>query len=339
MVSPMKKVLVTGANGHLGFNLAKLLATSGYQVRVTVRNLNDGSKTNHLKPLGVELVEADLMRPESLDKAMAGIEGLFQVAAVYATVASDPRKEIIDPSVVGGLNALKAAHRAGIQKVVFTSSVAAVGSVPLGAPPRDESFWNERGIDPYTRAKTLAEKQAWEFAEKNDLKLVTILPSAIIGPGFYRHTPSTLLFELLLRRKVPFVLPMSLGLVDARDCARAHILAFENPRAQGRYIVSSWFLSISEIFQTIQRIDPNIRIPSAKFPTKLMGVLPALDWLGNKLMGTPRFTTREFIAEYGGRALNCTSEKIRRDLEWTPMDLTQSLQDTLAWTRQIFLQV
>ncbi len=100
----MRKVLVTGANGDLGFNIAKRLVHTGYQVRVTVRNLNDPAKTGHLKPLGVELVEADLMRPESLEKAMAGVEGLFQVAAVYATVARNPQKEIVDPSVIGGLN-------------------------------------------------------------------------------------------------------------------------------------------------------------------------------------------------------------------------------------------
>ncbi len=333
----MKKVLVTGANGHLGFNIVKLLVNQGYQVRATVRNLSDPAKAGHLKPLGVELAEANLMRPESLEKVMAGIEGLFQVAAVYATVARDPQKEIVDPSVVGGLNVLKAAHRAGVQKVVFTSSVAAIGSVPLGAPPRDESFWNERAIDPYTRAKTIAEKRAWEYAEKNNLKLVTILPSAIIGPGFYRHTPSTLLFELLLRGKVPFVLPMSMGLVDVRDCAQAHLLAYENPQAQGRYITSAWFASVGEIFQIIRGIDPGIKTPSMQLPAKLMGILPALDWLGNKLTGTPRFATREFIAEYGGRALNCSSEKVRRDLGWTPMNLTQSLQDTLIWIRRIFL--
>jgi dihydroflavonol-4-reductase len=335
----MKKVLVTGANGHLGFNLVKLLVEKGYQVRATVRNANDSSKTAHLKPLGVELAEADLMHPASLDKAMEDREGLFQVAAVYATVARDPQKEIIDPSVIGGLNVLKAAHKAGIQKIVFTSSVAAVGSVPLNSPPRDESFWNERAIDPYTRAKTIAEKKAWEYAEKNNLNLVTLLPSAIVGPGFYRHTPSTLMFELLLRGKVPFVLPMSLGMVDVRDCAQAHLLAYENPRAAGRYIASAWFSTIEEIFQVLKTIDPGLKVPTLKFPSRLLGILPALDWLGNKWSGTPRFATRKFLAEYGGRALNCKSDKARQELGWIPMELTASLKDTLAWIRETFIKI
>jgi dihydroflavonol-4-reductase len=334
----MKKVLVTGANGHLGFNIVRLLVEKGYSVRAGVRSLSNAAKAGPLRSLGVELVEADLMQPATLGKAMTGMEGLFQVAAVYATVARDPQKEIIDPSVTGGLNVLKAARQAGIQKVVFTSSVAAVGTVPVGAPPRDESSWNERAIDPYTRAKTLAEKQAWDYAQKNQMELVTLLPSAIIGPGFYRHTPSTLLFDLLLRGKVPLVLPLSLSLVDARDCARAHLAAYENPQAMGRYIVSAWFASVGELFEEIRKIDSSIKIPRLGLPAGMMGILPALDWLGNKMSGTPRFATREFIAEYGGRALNCSSERIRRELDWRPMGLADSLRDTLDWIRKIFFK-
>ena len=201
----MKKVLVTGANGHVGFSLAQLLKEKGYAVRASVRDRRDLGKTAHLKALGVSIVEADLMKPETLTAAMEGIEGVFQVAAVYSTYARNPQKEILDPSLIGGINVLEAAHAAGVQKVVFTSSVAAVGTVEAGGKPRTEADWNERAIDPYTRAKTEAEKRAWAYAQDKGLNMVSILPAAVIGPDFYRHTPSTQMFELLLRGRMPFL--------------------------------------------------------------------------------------------------------------------------------------
>src|SRR6187549_3001780 len=100
----MKHVLVTGANGHVGFNLVKELLAHGYRVRASVR---DPSKAKHVKELGdVEIVAADIMKPETLPPAMEGIDGVFQVAAVFAFHAKDPEKEIIAPIVIGGENVL-----------------------------------------------------------------------------------------------------------------------------------------------------------------------------------------------------------------------------------------
>jgi dihydroflavonol-4-reductase len=333
----MDRVLVTGANGHVGWNLVQLLVEKGYSVRAAVRNRNDSAKTKPLASLGVELVEADLLKPDTLDSAVKQMDGVFQVAAVYTTFAKNPQKEIIEPSVTGGINVLEAAKKGGVKKVVFTSSVAAVGTVEKGGAPRTEADWNERALDPYTFAKTEAEKRAWEFSRNSGLSMVSILPSAVIGPGFYRHTPSTQMFELLLRGKVPFILPMSLGFVDVRDVARAHVLAYENPRAEGRYICSAWFASVKEVFQIIYKLDPAIKVPTLRLPARLMGVLPALDWMGNKLMGLPRFMTKDFVREYGGRELHCSSDKIRRELGWQPLEFEQSLKDTLDWIRGTFL--
>ena len=114
----MKHVLVTGANGHVGYNLVKELLAHGYLVRASVR---DAAKAKHLRSLGdadrLEIVSADIMKPETLEPAMEGLDGVFQVAAVFAFHAKDPEKEIIDPSVVGGANVLRAAAKAKVKKV------------------------------------------------------------------------------------------------------------------------------------------------------------------------------------------------------------------------------
>ena len=119
-----KNVLVTGANGHVGFVLTKFLVERGYNVRASVRDKNNPELISHLSPLNVEIVELDLMKPETIENAMEGREGLFQGAAVYKSWAKNPQEEIIDPSIIGGINALKAARKANVKKVVFTSSTA-----------------------------------------------------------------------------------------------------------------------------------------------------------------------------------------------------------------------
>ncbi|MHB1626790.1 MAG: NmrA family NAD(P)-binding protein, partial [Bacilli bacterium] len=130
----MKKVLVTGANGHLGYNLTRLLVDDGYQVRVSVRDKNNSEKTRHLQNLGVEIVEADIMNVQTLKEAMREVDGVFQVAAVYNLTAKNPERDVKYPIITGGLNVLEAAKEEGVRKVVFTSSIVALGTVASGDP-------------------------------------------------------------------------------------------------------------------------------------------------------------------------------------------------------------
>lgn len=333
----MKDVLVTGANGHLGYNIARLLSEKGYRVRASVRDATDRSKTDHLRAIGVDVVEADLMRPDTLRRAMEGVDGLFHVAAVYNLTSKNPEKEVREPILQGSLNALRAAKEAGTKKVIYTSSVAAVGTVAAGEAPLTEKDWNDRAIEPYARAKMEAERQAWELARETGLNLVTILPGSIVGPGFHRHTPTTVAFELLLRGKVPVVLPLAFTFVDVRDVARAHLLAYENPASSGRYIASDRDCSMAELFAMVAEIDPTVPVPKARLSERLLPLVPVLDWLGNRLAGTPRFASRAMIREYGRRLQLVSSDRIRTELGWKPRDLKASIRDTLEWTRLRFI--
>ena len=334
----MKQVLVTGANGHVGGALVKLLAERGYKVRASVRDAGNAEKTRVLKQCGAEVVQADLMQPDSLARALEGMDGLFQVAAVYATVAKDPQREIIDPSIIGGMNALKAASTAGVKKVVFTSSVAAVGTDAPPEKPLTEEDWNDRAVAPYFIAKTKAERAAWDFAKSTGMNLVVINPCAVIGPGFNRHTPSTQFLEELLRGRLPMVLPLGFSFVDVRDVAMAHLLAYEKSQASGRYIVADRFFTMRELMLFLREMDPALAAPTRVAPRALLPALPMLDWLGNKVLGAPRQISQALVAELGGKYQRVSAERIRRDLGWTPMDFTQSIRDTLDWIRRTFMR-
>jgi len=167
----MEKVLVTGANGHLGFHIVSELVKRGYDVRASLRDINNPRKTNKLKDLGVEIVYADLLDRASLVKAMQGCDGLFQVAAGFKVHSNDMMQDVWRPAMDGTENALRAAHESGIKKVIYTSSVAAVGVTDDGVA-RDEQIWNDQAQEFYARAKNEAEKLAWKLKHELSLNLV-----------------------------------------------------------------------------------------------------------------------------------------------------------------------
>jgi dihydroflavonol-4-reductase len=328
----MKHVLVTGANGHVGYNLVQELLAHGYRVRASVR---DAARAKHLKDLGdVEIVSADIMKPDMLPAAMNGIDGLFQVAAVFAFHAKDPEKEIIEPSVVGGANVLRAAAKAGVKKIVFTSSTMAVGTHPEGKPALDESDWNDAAKDPYMIAKTRGEREAWRVAKETGLEMVVVNPTSIIGPGFFRHTPSTLMFEALLRRQVPILPPFFFSHADARDVAIGHRLAYENDAAEGRYILADEHVTMRELVDVVARVDPEVRVPKMTMPRAFLPGAVAFDALMHKLANRPRMLTREMVAELGGKEQRVSSARARKDLGWKPRPYEESVADTLKWVRE-----
>jgi len=260
----VKRVVVTGANGHVGYSVAKLLVARDYDVRATVRDASDPAKTAHLEAMGVEIVQADLMRPETLAPVMEGRDGLFQVAAVYRSWARDPQREIIEPSITGGINVLRAAHVAGVGRVVFTSSTAAVGRAGPDGAPLSEADWNDASRHPYSYAKTEAEHRAWAFAEESGLDLLVINPTAVIGPDFHRHTPSTVPYRMLLRGELRRIPPITYGLVDARDVAQGHVLAYETRQARGRHILCTECLPAAELVALVRDMTPRLRCRPAK---------------------------------------------------------------------------
>ena len=334
----MKTVLVTGANGHLGYNLVKLLKERGYSVKAGVREPDNLLKTTHLTSLNAEIVYVDILKLETLISAMDGVEGVFHAAAPYNITSKNPAKEVKEPIIMGTANVLKSVRDKGVKKLIYTSSTVAVGNDSAKGMELTEKDWNKAAIEPYARAKTEAEKNAWGLADKYQINMVTVLPSAMLGPYFYRHTPTTQSIEELMRGKIPFILPLFFNFVDVRDVALAHVLAYENDKSSGRYIASTFSGYLKELFYLIREIDPEIAIPAKILPKPLLKAVPIMDWLSNRLMKTPRFTTRLFIKEYGGKEPVFSSDRIQRELDWKPMDFKESVRDTILWVRKQFLK-
>ncbi len=327
-------VLVTGANGHVGNQLAAHLVKHDYRVRAMVRKPDEAKRDIEiLRHPSVEVVAGDIRDADAVARAVAGCEGVFQVAAVYAMHTANPQRDMIDPAVNGALNVLRASKAAGVRRVVLTSSLVAMGNHSTHEKPIDESFWNDAATEPYAKAKTLAERRSREFADESGLDLVCVNPTMVIGPGFPHHTPSTQLFENATRGLLPVLPPLEFTFVDVRDVASAHRLAFEKPEASGRYLCGNVTVTMRGVFECLQRIDPTIEVPRFNLPRAFLPFLPPLDWLQTKLLGTTRLMTSESLKEYASGAAYISNARIRHELGWEPRSFDASARDTLVWIR------
>lgn len=330
------KVLVTGANGHLGSNIVAELLAAGHAVRGSVRDVRDPLRTSHLRALGpVELVVGDLDRPETLRAAVEGQDAVIHTAAIYQFHAPGRAAEIIRASVGGVESVMRAAHDAGVSRVIVTSSTVTLPLVAPGDPPVDETAWASDLRVPYFRAKTEGERRAWGLADDLGIDLATVLPGAFGGPGFQRSTPTIDLVEAIMngvmRLGAP---PINYPWVDVRDVARAHRLVLEKG-ASGRFIaVNDRQPTMTEIAQTMHSIDHSIPNPLFTLPGFAMRLLPHIESATHRLLGIARASTPELMATVSGRVWSISNEKIRRELGWTPdISIKQSLTDTIAAIR------
>lgn len=256
MVLSKGLVAVTGASGYIGAWCVKSLVQSGYQARGTVRSLKKQEKVQHLKDMKepVHLFEADLLVEGSFDACFAGCTAVFHVASPFQLQVENPQKDLIDPAVIGTLNVLESCKKAGVKRVILTSSAAAIVDGTESINPekfKDKVFtekdWNTGSTlerDPYMLSKALAEKAAWDFCGKNGISLTTICPNFVMGPPLSTRMDSTSINMISMLMNGVFAkdgLPnFNFGIVDVRTVAEAHILALENEHAENeRFFVGS----------------------------------------------------------------------------------------------------
>lgn len=264
-MEPSIKILVTGVTGFLGSHVAAQLLEKGYKVRGTVRDLKNPKKIEPLSKLprreNLELVEADLLKPETIDAAVKDCTLVMHVASPFPANIPKNEQMVIKPAVEGTLSVLKACTKYHVKKVVITSSEAAIMS--LGKNPKkdltEEDWADIRTIPPYNKSKTLAEKAAWEYygqqPKESRFEMATINPGLILGPAMVStdFTSGEIIKQLLMGEA--FAMPrVQFGIVDVRDVARSHVLAMENPKSDGqRYICNSdehlWFEEIGAILK------------------------------------------------------------------------------------------
>ncbi|MCM2251712.1 MAG: NAD-dependent epimerase/dehydratase family protein [Ramlibacter sp.] len=332
-----KTVLVTGANGHLGNNLVRALLERGHRVRASVRDRSDSRKSGHLPTADIELVSLDVRDGKQFEAAAAGIDTLFHVAATYKNYTANAAEveDMVRDSIEGARSAMLAAARAGVRRVVLTSSAVTVPMVETGGRATTEEDWRTDFSSPYHRAKTLAEQEAWKLAKEHGLDLVTVLPGAILGPGFVRGTPSTDVVESIMLGAYRMGAPdANFPAVDIRDVVSGHLLAAESG-ATGRFLIVNDVLpSLFELARVMHSIDPSVPAAPRIFPAFATGMGPLLDWLNHKTLGTPRTAGPEFIAAIKGKAWTMSNARAKRELGWRQQfPLEQSLADTMATIR------
>jgi dihydroflavonol-4-reductase len=238
----MAKALVTGGTGFIGSAIVRELLANGEQVKVFRR---ESSPLTNLQGLEVEHTVGDLLDRDSLLKALQGCDRLYHCAALYKL--SGGYEKYLQANVVGTRNALGAAMESGIERVVYTSSIAAVGG-PRGRGKIDEQqVWNWGPLNnPYISSKFIAEHEALKFGARG-LPVVIVNPGAPVGPGDVRPTPTGGMVLSLLRGLYPVWMPVDIGLVDVDDCARQHRLAMERGKSGARYLSVGETLSLAEV--------------------------------------------------------------------------------------------
>jgi dihydroflavonol-4-reductase len=310
-----EQVLVTGGNGHVGNTLAKTLSENGYAVRVTVRNPEEVKRSGIFDGHDVELCRADIRDEQAVRQAMDGVSGVFQVAALYNYDEQSLGEGIVANNTEGSQVVLRLAKEAGVRRVVFTSSIAAVGFGGTQDQPLNEQAWSDPA-DPYCRSKLESERAAWGYAQAEGLDMVTLCPSIVLGPNFYKHTPSTVNVSAFVNNQVPFRIPMQLSVVDVRDVALAHMLAYRNPKATGRYLVAG--TNVADLVGALSELDEDMVVPERVLSVEEAKQLAEKTGLPVELVGQPYWYS---------------DERIRSELGWSPRPVQETLRDTVAWIK------
>jgi len=315
-------VLVTGATGLVGSHVTRLLVERGERVRVTVR---DRSRLDNLAGLDVEPVRCDVLDRRAVRRALRGVDRVFHVAGLTSLRA--PRDAQFRVNAGGTRIVMEEALRAGVERVVHTSSIAAIGPAPRGESADERQPFSAGGLDvPYVHAKREAEAEALRAAAAG-LPVVIACPAHVFGPGdVYRS--STELVLRFLRRQIPAYVDGAINIVDANDVARGMLLVEERGRVGERYVLGNRNFTLDRLLADLGRLS-GVAPPAVKLP------LPGALVLAAGLEATtarPPITTTEVRA--AAQWWSFRSGKARRELGWRPAHHEDTLERTIRWYRE-----
>jgi len=322
------ETLVTGATGFVGSGVAKRLALDGTRVRALVR---PGSPRFHLDGLHLEFVSGDLRDAPSIRAAMAGIRHVFHVAADYRLWARD-RSEIFAVNVEGTRTVMQEALRRGVERVVYTSSVATLGLRSDGSPA-DESvpLSVEEGIGAYKRSKIAAERLVEAMVRDDRLPAIIVNPSTPIGPRDVKPTPTGRIIVEAARGRMPGFLDTGLNFVHVDDVAEGHLAALRRGVIGERYILGGENVLLADMLAEVARLvgrqPPRFRIPrSVVIPVAYLAEAKA--WL----TGREPFTTLDAL-RLAEHYMFFTAAKAERDLGFRARPYREALADAIDWFR------
>ena len=322
-------VLVTGASGFLGSAVLRQALARGWRVRALVRA---SSPRANLADLPVEVVQGDMRDPAAVAAAMQGVRYLFHVAADYRLWAPDP-EEIVRTNVDGTMAVMEAAQQAGVERVVYTSSVATLRVAGATAPVDETAALTpHEAIGAYKRSKVLAERVVERLVAERGLPAVIVNPSTPIGPRDVRPTPTGRIIVEAATGKIPAFVETGLNLAHVDDVAAGHFQALEHGRTGERYILGGDDVMLQQMLRDIAglcgRRPPTVQLP--RWP---------LYPLAHAAEAVARVTRKEPFITVDGLTMSkyrmfFSCDKARRELGYQPRPYLEGLRDALAWFRE-----
>jgi dihydroflavonol-4-reductase len=317
--------LVTGATGFVGAAVARALIAAGHEVRVLARPSSD---RRNLSGLDVEVAEGSLEDAASLASAVAGCRCLFHVAADYRLWVPDPAA-MFRANVDGTRALMEAALAAGVERIVYTSSVATLGLVKNGAADEATPSSEADMIGPYKRSKFLAEQAVHELVAGRDLPAVIVNPSTPIGPGDVKPTPTGRIIVEAAKGKMPGYVDTGLNIVHVDDVAAGQLLAAERGVVGERYILGGENLSLADILGEVARVVGR-RPPALKIPYAVVLPIAAGAEMMARLTGREPFTTLDGV-RMSRKKMYFSSAKAMRELGYQPRPARDAIADAIAW--------
>lgn len=322
----VKRTLVTGGTGFVGAHLVKLLVERGDQVRVMARATSDRSL---LEGLELEWVLGDLNDPESLREAVTDCQVVYHCAADYRLYSRDP-SSLYKVNVEGTRAILAACGEAAVEKVVYTSSVAALAVPPPGHCSNESSRARlEQVVGHYKRSKFLAQEVALEAAS-NGLPVVLVNPSTPVGPGDIKPTATGKIIVDFLSGKMPAYVETGLNLVPVEDVAKGHLLAEEQGKNGELYILGHLNLSLKEILEVLSHLT-GLPAPRIKIPYPVAWVAGFLDTLvEGRILGREPQVPLEGV-KMSRKKMFYSGAKAKRELGFSPGSVRAALQRAVDW--------
>ncbi|MDP6574278.1 MAG: NAD-dependent epimerase/dehydratase family protein [Rhodospirillales bacterium] len=322
--------LVTGASGFVGSAVTRCLIDAGFDVRALMRPHSD---RRNIEGLAVEVATGDLTDVASLERALDGCRALFHVAADYRLWVRDPAP-MFGANVDGTRHLMRAALAAGVERIVYTSSVATLGLRRDGQPADEDTPSTVADmIGAYKRSKFLAEAEVRRMIEDDGLPAVIVHPSAPVGPRDVKPTPTGRMIVEAAMGRMPAYVDTGLNVVHVDDVAGGHLLAFEKGVVGERYILGGEDMSLKHILDEIAAITgrpaPRVRLPHNLI---LPVALVAEAWTRLSGGGEP-FVTVDGV-RMAKKRMYFSSAKARRDLGYGPRPAHQALVDAIAWFRE-----
>jgi dihydroflavonol-4-reductase len=323
------RVLVTGANGFIGSAIVRVFLGAGLAVRALVRR---GSSRANLLGLPVEIAEGDISDKRSLADALRGVRFVIHAAADYRIWTRNPA-ELMATNVVGATNVMEAALAAGVEKIVYTSSVCTLAhATPRAVADETQSLDAAKAYNPYKKSKVLAEEAVRELVEKAGLPAVIVNPSAPVGPRDIKPTPTGRIVVECASGRMPAYVDTGLNLVHVDDVAQGHLLALKHGAVGERYILGGQNVRLGDLLAEIAR-QAGRRPPLMQLPIAAIYPFAAASEVFAHLTGKAPFATRDSL-KMAREYMFFDDAKARRDLGYTSRPYREGVADAIAWFQQ-----